>query len=192
MTNPTLELLISTGNGFNESFVVTDLHREDYPLIYVNEAFCQLTGYSKAEIEGRNCRFLQGADTTANIVTAIRTGVAKRKCGFYDVLNYRKNGEKFWNRLLLFPAGEDLEDPDYFVGVQHEVPQDLIRNYDENDGEELTKENVQNPFFKLMNSEQAKGLYSIQGDADSLKLANQLSKDMIAMVDEISKFLRTH
>ena len=67
-----LEILKSIGENFSESFVCTDLNQEDNPLVYVNQSFLDLTGYSKEEIVGNNCRFLQGAKTDKETVRKIR------------------------------------------------------------------------------------------------------------------------
>ena len=61
------------------------------PLVYVNAAFCDITGYSKAEAHGRNCRFLQGPETelaaVAALVDAQRRG-AECNCCFHGFLSF--------------------------------------------------------------------------------------------------------
>ena len=43
----------------NEGIAVADPSQPDAPMVYVNDAFLRLTGYSREECIGRNCRFLQ-------------------------------------------------------------------------------------------------------------------------------------
>ncbi len=68
--------------------------------MFVNDAFSKLTGYARDEILGRNCRFLQGPDTDRDDVARIRDAVERRVSIEVDLINYKKNGETFWNRLL--------------------------------------------------------------------------------------------
>jgi PAS domain S-box-containing protein len=102
-----------------QSLIVTDSAAGDEPIIFANDAFSALTGYARVEIIGRNCRFLQGRDTNLTSVAAIREAIARRRPFHGDILNYRKNGTSFWNRLSLGPAR--LAPERYCVGLQMDV-----------------------------------------------------------------------
>lgn len=84
--------------------VITDPGQPDNPIVFVNEAFQELTGYSREECVGRNCRFLQGKDTNSETVTKIRDAIARGEDVDADILNYRKDGTSFWNALYLSPV----------------------------------------------------------------------------------------
>jgi PAS domain S-box-containing protein len=84
--------------------LITDPHQPDNPIIYVNDAFLKLTGYGRDELMGNNCRFLQGPGTNRDDVTKIRNAIARRESLEIDLLNYRKDGTTFWNRLLVSPV----------------------------------------------------------------------------------------
>jgi PAS domain S-box-containing protein len=87
---------------------VTDPHQPDNPIIFCNDAFTFMTGYTEAEILGKNCRFLQGPETDRVIVDQIRTAISRRQEVAVEILNYRKNGSTFWNALFVSPVfGED-------------------------------------------------------------------------------------
>lgn len=58
-----------------QGITIADPNLPDCPLMYVNEAFCNMTGYTREEIIGRNCRFLQGPDTDASSIARIRTAI---------------------------------------------------------------------------------------------------------------------
>lgn len=53
--------------------ILTDPRQDDNPIVFANNAFLDLTGYELPEILGRNCRFLQGADTDPDAVSQLRT-----------------------------------------------------------------------------------------------------------------------
>ena len=88
--------------------VITDPRQPDNPIVFVNEAFQELTGYGRDEIIGRNCRFLQGPDTDPSSIDRLRSAIREATSVQVDILNYRKDGSTFWNALYLSPTrGED-------------------------------------------------------------------------------------
>lgn len=99
-------LLEAALHGIRDGVIVADALAQDMPIVYVNPAFEQMTGYAEAELLGRNCRFLQGEDRRQRAVSEMREALAEgRGC---DVLlrNYRKDGSLFWNQLRLRPFKE--------------------------------------------------------------------------------------
>jgi PAS domain S-box-containing protein len=100
--------------------VIADATQSDMPLIYITSAFERQTGYTAAEAMGRNCRFLQGPETAPEDVAAIRQAIAEARSLTIDVLNYRKDGTPFWNRLRLRPVFRDGA-LDTYVGVQNPI-----------------------------------------------------------------------
>ena len=107
----------------NATFGVTiaDMRRQDAPLIYVNEAFSEITGYPKEIATGYNCRFLRGPETDPAIVAEIRRALREGKPCNCVLLNYRMDGTTFWNRLTLYPVGGVPGRPDFYVGNQVDV-----------------------------------------------------------------------
>lgn len=103
------------------SVVITNPWHDDNPMIYVSEEFETQTGYSPEEALGRNCRFLQGPGTDPKAIEAIRAALAARTTFTIDILNYRKSGEPFVNRLRIRPLFDDAGELIYFVGAQNPV-----------------------------------------------------------------------
>ena len=101
--------------------VVTDPHRPDNPIIFCNEAFSFMTGYSQDEILGYNCRFLQGPETDQTAIDEVRAAIAKREEVAVEVLNYRKNGSTFWNALFVSPVFGDDGELRYFFASQLDI-----------------------------------------------------------------------
>jgi PAS domain S-box-containing protein len=107
----------------NATFGVTiaDMRRDDTPLIYVNEAFSEITGYPKESATGYNCRFLRGPETDPGIIAEIRRALREGNPYNCVLLNYRMDGSTFWNRLTLYPVGGIPGRPDFYVGNQVDV-----------------------------------------------------------------------
>lgn len=103
------------------SVVFSNPHLPDNPMIYVSDEFEDQTGYSPEEAIGRNCRFLQGPDTDPHAIEAIRQGLKARTRFAIDILNYRKDGVPFINRLRIRPLFNENGDLIYFVGAQNPV-----------------------------------------------------------------------
>ena len=101
--------------------IVTDARQPDNPVVFTNDSFCRLTGYTREEIVGRNCRFLQGPETDPATVAKIRAAVREQVSLEIDIRNHRKNGEPFWNRLLMAPVRDAAGKVSYYVASQVDV-----------------------------------------------------------------------
>ena len=107
---------------FNPSgIVVTDHSQADAPIVFVNSAFTVITGYSAAEAYGRNCRFLQGPETDPSAVAAIRQALSNGTAIKLELVNYRKNGEPFWNELSIQPTLDATGTVCGYVGFLNDV-----------------------------------------------------------------------
>lgn len=101
--------------------LITDPNKDDNPIVFVNDAFSRLTGYRRDEILGRNCRFLQGPETNSADVERIRDAIRRRVAIEIELLNHKKTGEVFWNRLLISPVFDDQGSLTYFFASQFDV-----------------------------------------------------------------------
>jgi PAS domain S-box-containing protein len=93
----------------------------DNPLVYVNDAFCELTGYDRSEIVGRNCRFLQGKETDEQAVRELRRAIDAAEPVSVDLVNYTRDGERFWNEVDVAPVRDDDGEVTHFIGFQTDV-----------------------------------------------------------------------
>ena len=100
---------------------VADARLEDTPLVYVNEAFTLMTGYTRAETLGRNCRFLQGHLRDQPGIQRIRDRLARGFDCTTVLTNFRKNGEAFQNRLRLRPIRAIDGSVSHIIGIQDDV-----------------------------------------------------------------------
>jgi PAS domain S-box-containing protein len=103
---------------------IADMRQPDEPLIYVNKAFTMITGYSRELAVGYNCRFLQGPETDRKEVERIRAAIAAGRPYSGELINYRLDGSRFWNRLTLYPVGASGgsgSKPDFYVSNQVDI-----------------------------------------------------------------------
>lgn len=98
--------------------VVTNPHKADNPIEFANHAFCALTGYSKSEFMGRNCRFLAGEATEAAVQAEIRSAVADQRPVLVEMTNYRRDGSAFRNGVMIAPLFDADGKLEYFLGSQ--------------------------------------------------------------------------
>lgn len=109
--------LQSAKNGI----IITDALRHDNPVIYFNEAFQNLTGYSDTEILNHNCRFLQGKDKNQAPLKKLREAIKKGESCQATLRNYKKDGSMFWNDLYVFPIANNKGVVTNFIGIQNDV-----------------------------------------------------------------------
>ncbi|MCU4750895.1 PAS domain-containing protein [Halobacteria archaeon AArc-curdl1] len=100
---------------------ISDPSQSDNPLIYVNDGFCELTGYPQGEILGQNCRFLQGEATREEPVSRMRAAIDAVEPVTVDLRNYRKDGSMFWNRVTIVPIRSESGEVTNFLGYQQDV-----------------------------------------------------------------------
>jgi len=93
----------------------------DYPLVYVNDAWEELTGYEAADLLGRNPRLLQGPNTDPETVDRLSEAIANEEPVSVEIRNYRRDGKPFWNELTIAPIYDDGGDLLYYVGFQIDV-----------------------------------------------------------------------
>lgn len=111
------------------AFVVCDVTQHDIPIVYCSDVFERLTAYTKHEILGRNCRFLQAPDGKIQAgvkrkyvddqsVLRIKNMISARQETQISLINYRKGGQPFMNLLTMIPITWDTDEFKYYVGFQ--------------------------------------------------------------------------
>ena len=101
--------------------LVTNPRLPDNPIVCVNAAFCELTGYEEGEILGRNCRFLQGAGSEPDQRALLREAIANGRPSLTVLTNYRKDGSAFRNAVMVAPLIGADGTVEYFIGSQMDV-----------------------------------------------------------------------
>ena len=120
-TERNLMLKSSALESASNGIIITDALQEDNPIIYFNDAFQKLTGYSSEEIINHNCRFLQGVDRHQASFKILRKAIKNGESCQVTVRNYRKDGTLFWNDLYIMPITNSKGVVTNFIGIQNDV-----------------------------------------------------------------------
>jgi len=115
------KILDSSVNGIT----LADPDQEDMPLVYVNKAFEDMTGYTKEEVVGKNCRFMQGKDRDQEARYKMQEAIKNEQPVEITFKNYRKDGELFFNHLEMSPLFDSNGKLLYYLGVQLDVTQQV-------------------------------------------------------------------
>ncbi|WP_105169808.1 PAS domain-containing hybrid sensor histidine kinase/response regulator [Pseudoalteromonas sp. T1lg23B] len=99
---------------------ISDATQPDLPLVFINRAFSEMTGYDK-RVLGTNCRFLQGEETSREVVAKMRQALQGKKKFSARLINYKRNGEVFWNSLELSPVFDKTGELKAYVGIQQDI-----------------------------------------------------------------------
>jgi len=94
----------------------------------VNKAFEVMTGYSFDETVGKNCRFLQGNDKNQPEINMLRKALKEKSSVNVTLRNYKKNGELFYNQLLIQPLFDNKNNLLYYLGVQFDITEKINKN----------------------------------------------------------------
>ncbi|WP_121742086.1 bacterio-opsin activator domain-containing protein [Natronorubrum halophilum] len=100
---------------------IADPDREDTSLVYVNDAFQEITGYSYDEVVGQNCRFLQGPDSSEDVIAEMAAAIDAKRPITVELKNYRSDGTEFWNEVTIAPVRDEAGVVTHYVGFQNDV-----------------------------------------------------------------------
>ena len=108
-----------------DGVVLVDALNPEHPVIYANQGFEQLTGYARADIEGRNLRLLQGSDRDQDARHRIREALARNQSCRVLLRNYRKDGTAFWNETTIVPLRDADGGVTHFAGHHRDAGERL-------------------------------------------------------------------
>ena len=179
---------------------VADASLPDMPLIYVNPAFEAMTGYSRAEVQGKNGRFLEGDERNQPGLTVIRDAVKNRRKGVAVLKNFHKDGTPFWNELSLSPISNSDGELTHFVGIQTDVTRRVELETALRESEKLAAvgrlassiaHEINNPLASVMNLIYiAERTESLQEAKEYLAIADRELRRVKLITEQSLKFLR--
>lgn len=119
-----LKLLSSVITNTKDSVVITEIEPFDQSepkIIYVNNAFTKMTGYMASETIGKTTKFLQGPNTDKNELKKLSNALMKWESCEITILNYKKNGEEFWNNFSVSPVADEKGIYTHWIAIQRDV-----------------------------------------------------------------------
>ncbi|KAJ4999247.1 Phototropin-1A [Colletotrichum sp. SAR 10_66] len=119
-----------TYQGLGDCFCLTNPSVADNPIVFASDGFVKVTGYTRPEIIPRNCRFLQGAHTDRVPIRRLKNAIEERKESVELILNYKKNGDPFWNLLYVAPLYNEAGKLAFFIGGQINCSTTIHSNVD--------------------------------------------------------------
>ncbi len=175
----TLQRRTQAIDGAPIGITITDPDLEDNPLIYVNDGFVDLTGYSREETLGKNCRFLQGENTDPDRVARIREAIDAQEPISITLRNYRKDGTEFWNHLEIAPVRNDTGDVVNYVGFQQDVTERKERQQQLAIIDRVLRHNIRND------------MNVIRGHAETIhaKTSGEVTTSAEQIIDKSEQFL---
>lgn len=117
----TKDIYLRAINSTRDGLIITEAKGKNNPIVYANTAFEHLSGYTKSEILGNDCRFLQGSNIDQPEIAEIRTAIDNGEPILITLRNYKKDGSVFWNELSISPIKNDIGEVTHFIGIQKDV-----------------------------------------------------------------------
>ena len=115
-----LKLLESVITNTNDGVLITEAIPGN-PIIYINEAFAKMSGYSLEELEGQNPKIFQGPKSDVNELNKIRSALKNHESCEVTTINYRKDGTEFWNNLYISPVANEKGIYTHWISIQKNV-----------------------------------------------------------------------
>lgn len=152
-------------------FVLADCREPDLPITFASSGFYELTGYSPDQVLGKNCRFLQGPETSRQKIMEMRDAIREERTCEVCLINYKRSGDKFWNQFYLAPVLDENNCVSHYMGIQSDVTKLMSQHGTrELEGTQVEADIVDSPsvghqacFPDVVSEEQqkARGLHSV-------------------------------
>lgn len=188
-----LQLFESAVVNANDAILIAELNNGSESIVYVNEAFSKLTGYSLEEVRGESADFLNGPESDRREVEQIRQAMLGQQSVRTELINYTKNGEPFWAEANVVPIRNDKGTATHVVAIlrdsteRKQAEEDLIKAKQQAEESKLAKERflanmsheIRTPMNGVLgmtnllletslNEEQRDGLNSVRTSAENL------------------------
>ena len=184
----------------NIIIIAQNIEVSENPITYVNPSFERVTGYSLAEVLGKDCRFLQGEDNDQPGLDEIRQALKEQHACKTVVRNYRKDGSMFWNEISISPVFDDQNNLTHYVAVTNDITE---RKQSEHQRENLMnsledKSRDMTSLLRIVTHDLRSPLVNVDGYSkelltdcqklleviDKLEMDEQMRKDISAIIDE--------
>ena len=108
-----------------DAILVTEADNINTPdgprIVYVNNAYLEMTGYDRKEVIGKTPRILQGSETDRKELDKLRYALENSERGYAELINYRKNGDKFWTSVIINPLMNGDNKPAFWLSTKRDI-----------------------------------------------------------------------
>jgi diguanylate cyclase (GGDEF)-like protein/PAS domain S-box-containing protein len=173
-----LRFLRSIVENANDAILVTEGTPIEEPgprIVYVNETFTRMTGYTLDDVKGRTPRILQGPNTDPGSRRKIREALELWRTVRVELLNYRKDGTEFWVELNIVPVLDEDGIYTHWVSVQRDVTERKREEEEKRESEER---------FRAALAEQASDIVGIIGPDGAIRYASPSVKSVLGYLPE--------
>ena len=174
--------MATTLERIQQSFVIADPGLPDCPIVFASDGFLDFTGYTREEILGRNCRFLQGPRTDARAVREIRRAVDAGDECTVRLLNYTKQGKPFWNMFTLAPVRDETGRIRFFAGIQVDVT--VYKKKDTQSDRRVSAASMDSENLEDADPDRAETSFDDQMKQYSKSMASQVSGAIADLADD--------
>lgn len=169
-----LKLLESVILNTNDAVVITEIMSKGplkNSIIFVNQSYCNMTGYTLEEVLGKSPSILQGPNTDRDIIKNVKASMDNFKPCQYEVINYKKNGEEFWSSISLSPISDSAGVYTHWIAIKRDITEKklLEKNYIKAKESAESANRAKSEFLANMSHEIRTPLNSVIGFSDLLK-----------------------
>nr|AML77081.1 putative LOV domain-containing protein [Interfilum paradoxum] len=186
--------LLQAIDAFSEGLVLADVSQKGQPIVFVNEGWETITGYSIQEVLGLHCgSLLEGPLTDIETKKTIADACREERSVSVEILNYRKDGSPFWNwlriRPVVFPKGTSFGGGDnsemtrrYYFGILSDC---TLRKEKELELETIRLQELEaEASVRTKRSFVANISHEIRTPMNAILACSQLLTDMPSLTDE--------
>jgi PAS domain S-box-containing protein len=201
-----LKIFESAIKNTNDAVVITSTqlnNSSDVKIIFVNDAFVKMTGYSVEDVLGKSPRILQGPLTDKDEILRVRNAIINFLPCEIETINYTKNGETFWVNISIVPVANESGWFTHWIGIQKDVT-DRRKQMEERELmiKELTKNNMELKQFSYITSHNLRapltnmiGIFNLLDlsfikDSMVLQLYDGLKESTIKLNDTLNDLIR--
>lgn len=138
-----LRLLESVIKHTNDGVMITEA-KENHPIVYINEAFTKVTGYTINEIYGKNPKIFQGPKTDKSQFSKMKEAIKNWQPCELTVINYKKNGDEYWNNFSISPVMNDKGEYTHWISVERDVTEQIKANEELNNQKKFNEDILNN------------------------------------------------
>jgi len=104
-----------------EAILITDAEPDQHNILYANDKFCHMSGYSREELYGKNPRMLQDVRTNRQVIDRLKAALDSASPFVGATFNYNKQGEVYPVQWNVYPVFDDKGKPQFFVSIQKDL-----------------------------------------------------------------------